>query len=283
MVPSPPLRDLVPSKTLPGDKEDNDGSSYFDFEDDGVSVITQETVDEMIHALEQEQVLFPDAPILNRVHSDVTDRIDASFADWRDTLNLSAMSGAANTSLDLMIEGLTLHEQQEDFSDYCAADRASSRIAAGMMGPPILTREGRSSGTRSFFTRTTHSTQTEDFACTWMRDEQQYWDTLVREESDPGVPTRHSKMRRIREKVKVDLFGRNAGRIPHHQQQHPTNKGTITSVGNSRTTAGTTVTGGGGGDFVHSGSSDNEEVYRAVHDRLMDAMIHQSEDGMAEI
>jgi hypothetical protein len=281
---SPPLRN-VESTSAQNDK-DNDDVSYFDFEDDGVSMITQETIDEMVLALEQEQILFPDAPVLNRVYSDVTDRIDASFADWKETLNLSVMSSTANTSLFPMIEGRTPQEQL-DFTGQCG-DRISSRFAAGM-SPPRLTRQGQSSGTRSFFTKTTHSTQTDDFACAWKRDEQQYWDSLVKEETTPGVgntrsnpsatsptsPSRYSKLRRMRDKVKRELFNR-PGTLPH---LYP-NKGTISSVGNSGTTAATTGTGSA--DYGHTCSSD-DEVCRAVHDRLMDAMIQQNEEEMGEI
>jgi hypothetical protein len=286
---SPTVHDPASTIVMTDKEKDNDENSYFDFEGDGVSVITQDTVDEMIFALEKEQTLFPDALILNRVYSDATDRIDASFADWKDALNLSGISSVANTSLFPMIGGRTSQELLDISGHY--GDRGLSRIGGGM-SPARLTRQGQSSGTRSFFTKTTHSSQTEDFACAWKRDEQQYWDTLVKEESNPGVgnarsnmspvsptsPSQYSKLRRMRDKVKRDLFPRKSGTIPHH---YPL-KGTITSVGNSGTaTTGTTVTSSG--DFFHSGSSDNEEVYRAVHDRMMDAMIQQNEEEMAEI
>lgn len=291
-IPTSPPHDANAATTCvgKGNGNDNDESSV-DFEDDGVSVITQETIDEMVLALEQQEVtLFPDGQVLNRMYSDVTDPIDESFAEWKDTLNLSITS-AANTSLDLMIEGRIPLQQQPDVSCHSGAGgkHTSSSAAAGM-SPPRLTRQGQSTGTRSFFTKTTYSTQTEDFACAWQRDEQQYWDTLVNKDSTPGggvtrsnqsatsppSPSRYSKLRRIREKVKRELFS-------SASFKQGNNKGaTTTSIGNSRTTAGMTVTASVE-DVVQTSSEDNEEVYKGVHDILMDAMIQSNEQEMAEI
>jgi hypothetical protein len=140
------------------------GDDIFDFDDDGVSAITQETVDEMILILQQQQNDSPDQLILNRVYSDTTDPIDGSNGKWNEQ-SFFAPGG--------------------DFGKTIASTGAFFSYVEPGMTPPRLIRENRSSETRSFFTKTTHShsTQTDDFNA-WKKDEQNYWDSLVaREES----------------------------------------------------------------------------------------------------
>lgn len=123
----------------------------WDIENDGISDITQSTVDRMVLALAQHVRVFPEeAAALNRIHSDVTDPAPKKSA---------------------------LRKIQETQADY------SFPILSG--NPGFSTSKQRtygSTGTQSFFTKATHSTATMDFAKTWKIDEQKFWDSEVAKE-----------------------------------------------------------------------------------------------------
>ena len=154
---SPPRLTGIPTfaTTYPSTPADTREDDLFHFDDDGVSAITQVTVDEMMRDLEQQQKDFANAFLMNRVYSDVTDPVERSFGHWKDGNLFSSMEGDPRTITQL-------------------PDPTESEFS-----PPTLTRQTRSSGTRSFFTKnTTHSNQTDEFDA-WKMEEQQYWDSLV--------------------------------------------------------------------------------------------------------
>jgi hypothetical protein len=179
------------------------GDDIFDFDDDGVSVITQETVDELMRQLEQQQKDFPQNSLLNRVYSDDTDPVNQSF----EHLKKNTGSQASNYINDFTPEGRH-------------------------MSPPRLTRQNLSSETRSFFTKTTSSSQTDDFS-EWKQEEQHYWDSQVAQDESTEAcfiakPIKHKnhrlknnlqmispslrslKLQRVREKVKRNVVRLNA-------------------------------------------------------------------------
>jgi len=144
----------------------------FDFDDDGVSAITQETVDRMMRERYQQQQQqkggVPNELVLKTVYSDITDPISRPFGQWKD---------------------------DDPKATIIQFPLATPEVSRESMSPPRLSRESRSSGTRSFMT--TNSTQTDDFNA-WKREEQQYWESLVAKEESttftksPKVNTNNS-------------------------------------------------------------------------------------------
>ena len=148
----------------------NDDVSF----DDGVSAISQETLEEMA------KLYLGSNGFLERVHSDVTQQpVDAPEESWKHTVN---------------------------------PNRRASPTRQGRTGmsPLRLTRQGRSQGTintkqsrHTTGTKSTMSTQTHEFATAWRKDEEQYWQDMVKEDEDPaesvGISSRHEKLIRIRD------------------------------------------------------------------------------------
>mmetsp|Transcript_7744 Transcript_7744/g.19231 ORF Transcript_7744/g.19231 Transcript_7744/m.19231 type:complete len:665 (+) Transcript_7744:833-2827(+) len=142
--------------------------SSFDLDDDGVSVITQHTVDVMVQVMEKEDQTVP---YIQRVFSDCTDHVDTQFAQWND-----ANAPVVESSQDATTPSTTMQT---------------------MSSPPRFSRETRSTGAHSFFTKTSQSTETEDIHSVWKKEEQQYWASLV--ENDGKVTaTSPLKSRRSR-------------------------------------------------------------------------------------
>jgi hypothetical protein len=207
-VPSPSRRSGVPTEATVYPVT-GQGDDIFDIEDDGVSVITQDTVDEMMRKSEQQQKVFPGKFLLNRVYSDDTDPVNPSLGPAKK----QSVSKADDIANDIYTEGRN-------------------------MSPPQLTRQNISSETRSIITKTTNSSQTDDFS-EWKQKEQHYWDSQVAKDENSeacntGKPARSiitslssisavknnlqlispnlrsRKLKRVREKVK-----RNVVRLSH--------------------------------------------------------------------
>ena len=147
--------------------------------DDGISVISAQTLDEMARMYEV------DATLLNRVHSDVTqDYVDTGVENWHGTA-------------------------------YRNADMPSPRHGAAKMSPLRLARNGRSGasrGTRSFATKSTLSTQTTEFISVFRKNEQNYWQDVADEQDDPASTAKDGmnhetivKARQMRRSKDADL------------------------------------------------------------------------------
>ncbi|KAG7368571.1 hypothetical protein IV203_031314 [Nitzschia inconspicua] len=177
------------------------GDDIFDFEDDGVSVITQITVDEMMRQQELQQRDFPNDFLLNLVYSDVTDPVNQSFRQ----LKQECARGEASIN---------------DLNTFLIEER--------QMSPPRLTRQNRSSETRSFVTKTTSSSHSDDFSA-WKQEEQYYWESQVAkdESTETGFDNHHPrgtcneqmtsrtlrslKLQKVKEKVKRNVDRLNTG------------------------------------------------------------------------
>ena len=156
--------------------------------DDGVSVISQDTLEEMA------QVYHGRNGFLERVHSDLThDPVDAAAESWKLLSN---------------------------------PNKGGSPFRERMGSPPRFTRQPRSIGTidtkksrhtlGTKSTKSTVSSQTHDFASTFQKDEAKYWKVVVEEDEqeDPAsesieISSRHDalirarELRRIREMVSL--------------------------------------------------------------------------------
>ena len=163
----------------------------WDIENDGISDITQSTVDRMVLAISQHVRVFPEeAEALTRIHSDVTDPAPKKGAMLR-----SIDEKHTDHSFPILSSG------KAGFSP----PRTRSANKSGMT-PAHLQRTYGSTGTQSFFTKTTHSTATNDFANAWKIDEQKFWDSEVAKESPQKhqfrTPTKHGRRNRRGESSK---------------------------------------------------------------------------------
>jgi hypothetical protein len=153
--------------------------------DDGISAISAHTLDDMARMYEV------DANLLNRVHSDLTqDYVDTGVENWHGTA-------------------------------YRNGGMPSSRHGAVKMSPVRLARAGRSQGsiitkhsrgTRSFATKSTLSTQTNEFISVFRKNEQNYWQDVADEQDDPAFSARDvmnhetiMKTRQMRRSKDADL------------------------------------------------------------------------------
>mmetsp|Transcript_25366 Transcript_25366/g.59397 ORF Transcript_25366/g.59397 Transcript_25366/m.59397 type:complete len:672 (+) Transcript_25366:580-2595(+) len=150
------------------DNENRDANESWDMGNDGISDITQSTVDKMVLAISQHLRVFPEeAENLNRIHSDVTDPAPKRGAIINDKDVTAASEFFPMVGGD--VAGFTITPERR-------------RVAKGM-SPPKFTRNIGSTGTESFFTKTTQSTQTNDFANAWRIDEQKFWDGEVEKQA----------------------------------------------------------------------------------------------------
>ena len=149
--------------------ENRDANESWDMENDGVSDITQSTVDRMVRAISKHIRVFPEeAENLNRIHSDVTDPAP------KHSSIISENEVSAEPQFFPMVGG--------DVAGFRLTPPRRNRPKG--MSPPKFTRNLGSTGTGSFFTNTTHSTQTSnDFANAWKIDEQKFWDGEVEKEA----------------------------------------------------------------------------------------------------
>lgn len=150
-------------------KEDNrDADNSWDIENDGVSDLTQSTVDQMVLAINQHLRVFPEeAHNLNRIRSDTTDPAPKGRPTFANV----------NTSFSELSFPM-LGGDVAGFTRMATPPRGGNLPTKGLT-PESFTRNIGSMGTRSFFTKTTHSTQTNDFANAWRVEEQKFWDTEV--------------------------------------------------------------------------------------------------------
>jgi len=147
--------------------EDRDMDESWDMANDGISDITQETVDKMVLAITKHLHKFPEeAENLNRVHSDMTDP-----APERGTY---VTNNQLNTSAEELFPYL-------GGKNVITPPRGEGMSTKKGMTPPSFSRNVGSMGTRTFFTKTTQSTN--DFANAWAIDEQEFWATEVAKES----------------------------------------------------------------------------------------------------
>lgn len=117
--------------------------------DDGISIITQLTLDEVAKE--------GDATGLSRVYSDITqDPIEKAEESWKQTVK--PRNDARPKTVKSPIRTLQSNRSQ------------------------CTTQTKRSFGAKSHGTKSTMSTQTNEFAGVWQREEQKYWEDLVREQ-----------------------------------------------------------------------------------------------------
>lgn len=170
---SPQRQIAVPSqpKELPGSVLQEESINHALSFDDGISSITQLSLDEIAKQY--------DAEDLARVFSDITqDPIEEVEESWKQTLRPRQMN-----------------------KDLSPVHISRSNRSQG------TTHTKRSYGTKSHGTKSTLSTQTNEFAGVWQREEQKYWDDVVREqegfELDPLgnhiLSERQMKLSRARE------------------------------------------------------------------------------------
>ena len=164
-----------------GTGDEQDANDSWDMNDDGISDITHATVDRMVFAISQHLRVFPEeAETLNRVHSDVTDPVPKRGATKKKIHTGDNTNTTSSDQLFPMIGG-----DVAGFSKIVTPPRGGggySPVKKGM-SPGLFTRNIGSVGTRSFFTKTTQSTLSQDFANAWKVDEQRFWDTEVAKES----------------------------------------------------------------------------------------------------
>lgn len=265
-----------------------EANESWDIENDGISEITQTTVDRMVFAIKQQLRVFPEeADNLNRVHSDLTDPVPnrRTIGDHKHQNGGSNKNGAAQEKLSSdffpMLGGAVAGFPA---MNVVTPPRGGDAPAAKGLSPPVFTRNIGSMGTQSFFTKTTHSTQTNDFASAWRKDEQNFWDTEVAKE--------FNKHRDIYENNNNgNSIG--AGKLAQARQAKTKRSGGTTTTTTSVTTA-TTPTTSSPQNFVVPQSPPyrqrprheehiSREVFLTDHDKLMDNLIHQNEVQMAEI
>eukprot|EP00531_Pseudo-nitzschia_arenysensis_P001481 CAMPEP_0116127060 /NCGR_PEP_ID=MMETSP0329-20121206/6647_1 /TAXON_ID=697910 /ORGANISM="Pseudo-nitzschia arenysensis, Strain B593" /LENGTH=562 /DNA_ID=CAMNT_0003621151 /DNA_START=509 /DNA_END=2197 /DNA_ORIENTATION=+ len=211
----------------------------WDIENDGISDITQSTVDRMVRAISQHLRVFPEeAETLNRIHSDMTDPAPKKGASSDHFLSGGGVAG---------------------FGRIVTPPRGQKSTK---MAPDILNRTFGSVGTKSFFTKTTQSTQTNDFANVWKIDEQRFWDSEVAKESKQDLvkPKSPGKLTVVKKSKRLD-------------------SSTITTA----TTPTTLFTSPHSPSFFNNPADQSQEMMFTDHDKLMDNLVKQTELEMAEI
>jgi len=188
-VPSHPIKEL-PSTIEQKQKTSERQLSF----DDGISGITQLTLDE----IEMQNSLDD----LSRVYSDITqDPIEEVEESWKQTLK-PRIDSAFRSSTNPVVMSRSTRSQ-------------------------CTTQTKRSYGAKSLATKSTLSTQTHDFAGVWQREEQKYWEDVVREQEGLEMEPSHAldrqkKLSRAREITRKSRFDRD--------DQNSKRDGTITTV-----------------------------------------------------
>jgi len=143
--------------------------------EDGISLITQYTLDLIVADSE--------GPELHRVHSDLTqDPIEEVEESWKQTIQPSRFSSSP------------LRMARSSNRSYCTAHTKRSQETKG--------------------TKSTESSNTHEFADVWQREEQKYWDEVVKEEDVEGTDAevvvtglhRQKKFFRARELTRKSRF-----------------------------------------------------------------------------
>lgn len=161
--------------------------------DDGISVITQLTLEELAHVVEGDEI--------HRVHSDVTqDPVEVVEESWKETV-------------------------QPTYAQTPSPGRRRNKMSpfshgrSGQSQGTLHTK--RSHGNKSMATKSTLSTQTNEFANMLQREEQKYWENMVKQEgSTSGTKaanpiSRHKKSIKAREMAR--RMRRSSEQIPEEQ------------------------------------------------------------------
>lgn len=244
--------------------ENRDADESWDIENDGISDITQATVDRMVFAIAQHIRVFPEeAKNLNRIHSDVTD--PAPSPKRGDGTGDNIVSTEPQF---FPVEGGNV----AGFPSIVTPPRGGFSPRKKGFSSPVWGRNVGSMGTRSFFTKTTQSTQTNDFANAWKIDEQKFWDTEVAKESQKNNP------------LKTKTFNKKDAMTPSRMVIKKPIRGGATSTYTSTTTA-TTPSTSFSSQFPHKDNNNNDvsqEMF-PTNPKLMDNVVLPNNSEMAEI
>ena len=158
--------------------------------DDGISEISAATLQEMAKMYEADETL------LHRVYSDITqDPAEPRSENWKKSHDAAVNAASPQRSCG----GSSFHKTNAlNFT----------RTRTGRSHGTLSTH--RSKGARSMATKSTLSTQTTDFANAFRRDEQKYWQDVVKEDDMHNDPAAESSGRRksgdLRRPDMVSLF-----------------------------------------------------------------------------
>lgn len=171
--------------------------------DDGISVITQLTLEELTNLV--------DGYDMDRIHSDITqDPIEEVEESWKQTINPFMASTPSPGRRKSKSSPLSI-------------------IRSGQSQATMQTK--RSVGNKSLATKSTLSTQTNEFANMLQREEQKYWEEVVKEENGTtGTTTSHiSRQKKITKARELSRRMRRVSeQIPEEQVLKPDE--TITTV-----------------------------------------------------
>mmetsp|Transcript_6536 Transcript_6536/g.13890 ORF Transcript_6536/g.13890 Transcript_6536/m.13890 type:complete len:636 (+) Transcript_6536:715-2622(+) len=270
------------------DDTDSQTKRSWDIDNDGISDITQATVDRMMFAIEQQLLVFPEeADNFNRIHSDLTDQAPVGWTNSENDSetnltnpNIALSVGPSDTQDFFPMLGGTV-AGFNDFRRVVTPPRGGDSPGKAM-SPSLFTRNAGSLGTRSFFTKTTHSTQTTNFASAWRKDEQQFWDTEVAKEQGKPEQASHSRSRSRSKSTKGKKTSVSPGGkswVKFHKNRRSGGTAATTSI-----TTATTPSPKHARKYqqLHEDHT-SREVSFTDHDRLMDNLILQTEVEMAEI
>lgn len=149
--------------------------------DDGISVITMHTLDEVAKQYGGEGI--------NRVYSDVTqDPIEQIEESWKQTV---APHSSSTTSPS---------KQRTTNASPLRFGRSTRSHGT--------THTKRSYGTKSLGTKSTNTTQTNEFMGVWLQDEQKFWEDVVKEDGDfvPSDPAASLSSRPRKPTKAKDIF-----------------------------------------------------------------------------
>jgi hypothetical protein len=267
-----------------------DANDSWDMDDDGISAITQTTVDRVVLAISKHLRVFPEeAETLNRVHSDVTDPAPKRGATKKKIHTCDNSSNTNTASSDQLVP--MIGADVAGFSRIVTPPRLYSPVKKGM-SPGLLTRNIGSVGTRSFFTKTTQSTQSQDFADAWKIDEQRFWDTEVAKEFDKFKNNGNSNHHGVAKKCPQSPGQMMVFKHKQTKQRY----GTAHTTASTITTAKSSQTASFGSpqsplSLFHQQQQEqhnfeehlSREVFLSEHDLLMDSIVLQNAAEMAEI
>jgi hypothetical protein len=179
---SSPKRHIVsnePPKTIQRSQTDK-ATEKTNFDDDGISVITMHTLEEVAQQFEGEAI--------NRVFSDITqDPIEEIEESWKQTIAPRSVSAGSPSK------------------------QRTTDVSSGRFGRSTrshgTTQTKRSFGAKSIGTKSTNTTQTNDFVGVWLREEQKYWEDVVKEQEGaetalvepPSLSSKHTKLSKVKD------------------------------------------------------------------------------------
>jgi len=247
--------------------ENRDANDSWDIGNDGISDITEATVDRMILAIAKHIRVFPEeAETLNRIHSDITDPAPIRGAiQNNDASSVEASSYQFFPMIGGAVAGFT------NGATLVTPPRGGDAHATKGMSPHLFTRNIGSNANHSFFSKTTQSTQTNDFANVWKIDEQQFWDTEVANESNKDLFKGHTSPSRMT--------------VMKRRKQRSGTTTTATSITVATTPTTSFSSHQSPLSRFHRKHEDHtsREVFLTDHDKLMDNLVLQNDVEMAEI